>query len=203
MRWLIFILLILAGGAYTLTWVNTPPVALSFNAYDLAEWVTLHPVAENTSHPMQTALMLRLALVLLIWMLALHVRYNFNANGRGRWAGYAVLLALLAAIFPPLEILTEPQNTNYQQQAILFSAAVLGTMVALSGWFMRYTRWLINLIGVGAIVCSFAGLLAARNLLIGFSMPVIFGWGGFLFVLAVGMSMAINTLTRSSDPVSK
>lgn len=202
MRWFVLILLTSASIAYALTWLNTPPVALSYNAYDLAEWATLHPIAENVMHPMRTALFLRLALVSLVWMLALHIKCNFEVGSRGRWIGYALLLALIVAVFPPLEILNEPQNANYQQQAILLFATIIGVMLIFFGLFARYARWLMSLAGVVAIISSLIGLWTARELLIGFSMPVMFGWGGFLFVFAVGASVAVNALTRPSDLAS-
>ena len=62
---LILYLLVTVGLAgYVLPWIVAPSAALTLNAYDLAEWTSLHPLQRQTSPPLLAPLELRLQLVI-------------------------------------------------------------------------------------------------------------------------------------------
>ena len=59
--------LLLALIAYSLPWVVGPGAALTLNAYDLAEWTSLHPAVRTAALPFALTFGLRL-LPLLVYM---------------------------------------------------------------------------------------------------------------------------------------
>ena len=69
--WLIFAGLILATVCYYLPWYTHDTAGFTTNAFDLAEWSSLHPAVRSSSPPMLTSFLLRFPQVMLIVALAL------------------------------------------------------------------------------------------------------------------------------------
>ena len=174
MNWRSIGLILIALGFYVLPWLINPGVGLTSNAYDLAEWASLHPEVRNQSPSLLTSLLLRLPLVIFALMVALHI----GITPKKHLAGIGLFLLLAVASLPPLEFLTVARNDpNYQQQFVLFLGALILGGVAISGLFNRW-YWIeiltLGFVGIGA---SIWGLMQARHLMIGFSMPVAVGLG--------------------------
>jgi hypothetical protein len=128
-----FILIILALVAYTLPWVVGGGASLSFGAFDLAEWASLHPTNRAMSPILLTSFLLRLPLVCMAWAVAFNAPSQpFRSSG---WWGYALICLILAILStPPLEfITTNRDDINYLQQAGLTLLALIGSGIGLSG----------------------------------------------------------------------
>src|SRR3954447_8632359 len=95
--------LLLTGAiiAYYLPWLSSAAAALSYNAYDLAEWVSLNPASRNGSIPLLAPFLLRAVLgglSLIVCVRALKAR---TANVQLAFALLALTMA--TPLFPPLE----------------------------------------------------------------------------------------------------
>ncbi len=51
---------------YHLAWYTHPTAGFTTNAFDLAEWASLHPAVRSSSPPMLTSFLLRLPLIMLV-----------------------------------------------------------------------------------------------------------------------------------------
>ncbi len=111
----------LAFLAVHLPWIAHPAAALTLNALDLAEWLSLHPVVRAESPPLLSAWLLRVVCAACAVGMAFSVR-------RGWLLGLCALLPLL----PPLEFLRGAGgDPNYRQQCGI--AMGTGVLVLLGG----------------------------------------------------------------------
>lgn len=189
-NWLTYAIL-LTASVYTLPWLHNPGAALTGNAYELAEWATLHPPLLDGVSPLTTALLLRLPLVLL----ACFAAYDFS--NKPSLFRLTILIALLIASLPPVEFLSDRSNENYFQQFALTTAAVVGSGIIMILHRIRpsvATSTLFSL-GLGGFAVCLLGMFQVRELMIGFSMPVELGVGGMLS--AFGFTLMGLTFART------
>ncbi len=157
---LIYLLVFVALFGYITPWILTPSNPLSLNAFDLAEWASLHPSQPNTSPPLVVPMMLRLQLVIISILLGLHAKTDYQ-----RWGALLVIGLLALGQLPPLEFLINAtDNINYQQQFIL---AAISLLVGCGLVVRSPKQWAslisIVLLAVG-IFTSTSGLQQAQQL---------------------------------------
>jgi hypothetical protein len=191
----LIVLALLLLVAYVLPWQVVPTIGgLTNGAYDLAEWISIHPAVRGEPF-LLTALLLRLPLVMITWWVgASEVRKNagaaFMPSVHARpinFIGRAILITLIAiALLPPLEFLTSARSDpNYQQQFALACLAFVGGMAGM----MLVTRngRIIAVIGMVALIIGAAagawGLMRALGLTAAFGLDAQVGAGAILFTL--------------------
>ena len=107
------LLFALAGiVAYLLPWIVASNAAMTLQAWDLAEWTSLHPAQRSATPGLITPLLLRSHLLLIAALACISL-------GENRWLAAGIAAALAVAQLPPLEFLSQPGDGNYQQQAFL------------------------------------------------------------------------------------
>ncbi len=181
----VYLLLILGLAGYLLPWTVAPTAPLTLNAYDLAEWTTLHPNQRGT--PLIAPLLLRSQLPIIAMLTALF------ACGRRIKPMAALMIALLAlAQLPPLEFVTiSRHDSNYQQQFLLaaislvaglgllarkpsrplvlaaLGLAIIGLMTSLAGQHQARLLYEMSLqesapgVGAGVLALAYIGMTAA------------------------------------------
>lgn len=173
--WIIFIGLTLI--AYTLPWVAGGGASLTFGAFDLAEWASLHPATRAMSPMLFTSFLLRFPLVCLAWVVA----FNSPSNPfkSGIWWFYSVLcLILIAFSTPPFEFLTTNRDDiNYLQQAGLTLAGFIGCGIGLSGILKQYHHYIAIGIAIIGAISSVWGMILGYSLLADFQINVSVGIG--------------------------
>jgi hypothetical protein len=171
--------LALALIGYSLSWIVTTNVGLQANAYDLAEWMTLHPTVRATSTFLLPALLLRLALPIIGLLLVRFAR---------RTQKHTVVLAVVAivigfALIPPVDFFRgQFRDPNYLQQAVLW---VLYSLLALYMLvFNRNSKYRqIDATAILALILLLAfALWQARDLMARYEISVAFGVGYPLFL---------------------
>lgn len=171
------ILLALALIAYTLPWVISGSASLTFGAFDLAEWASLHPTNRALSPTLLTSLLLRMPLVCLAWIIAFNAPpYPFKSAS---WWIYAVVSSILVVLStPPLEFLTIfRDDVNYIQQASLTTVAGIGAVIGLSGILRQYRVYFALLVGILGVIVSIWGVINGYTLLADFQIDVAVGIG--------------------------
>jgi len=137
-------------------WTLASSAPMTLNAFDLAEWTSLHPAQRHTSPPLLAPLLLRAQLVFLTLVLAL------AASGRPWKVISAVAVILLAlAQLPPFEYVYDIANVNYRQQFLLALVSLIGGLVALRARHRRVTWILLFLLPIVGIVTAFTGFTQA------------------------------------------
>lgn len=184
-------LIIFAGAlmliGYSLPWLQGPGVSLSPNAYDLAEWSSLHPAARAESPALLTALLLRLPLACIALMLS----FSAPADTRGRLICGLGALLLAAALLPPLEFVRAFDDLNYRQQFMLAAVALIGSLIGLSGVLRRWSRVVAVLALVIGAAASAAGLARGYALFTAIQIEVTIGAGGVLLTLLFGLAALV------------
>ncbi len=144
---LLLISLVAAVFGYLLPWVVAPSAPMTLGAYDLAEWLSLHPSQHHTSPPLQAVLFLRLQLVLLSLMLG-----AVSANKPWRLVSAIVIVLLAIGQLPPPEFIKDLGNINYRQQ---FALALTSLIAGLLLLYIRHSR----LRSIVLVVLPLAGTL--------------------------------------------
>jgi hypothetical protein len=178
-------LLLLGCITYSLPWLMNPGNGLTFGAYDLAEWTSLHPAVRGGNPALLTALLLRVPLA----CLGLIVSIGFLRQR----VGFAIAVIVLTgiALLPPLEFFTQfRDDPNYQQQFILTSITVAVGIASMMLRSVRLTKIVVILLAFVGAIGSVAGLLHGYALLEQFKLPTQFGLGG----ISLTAIFAISTL---------
>ncbi len=132
---LVFILLALTG--YLLPWIVAPASSMSLNAFDLAEWTSLHPLQRSSTIPLLAALQLRLHLLILAAI--------FTWVSKDILPGAivaAVVLLAAAAQLPPPEFVGQLSDGNFRQQ---FALACASAILPLLMWRLDHARLKLRL----------------------------------------------------------
>lgn len=166
--------------AYLLPWLINPGAGLTFNAYDLAEWTSLHPAVRANPPPLLLTFALRLPLVYLALLTALHRPKSMS----GRIGQFSFLLGAVVALLPPLEFFTQASSDpNYQQQLVLALIASVGSAAALMGALRPVNDLFVTVFSLLTGAACAGGLFETLNLMRDFALPVQLGPGGLLFAL--------------------
>lgn len=173
-----WMLILLALVAYALPWLVAPSSSLSPGAYDLAEWLSLHPAARYGQPPLVPSLLLRLPLACLALMIAV------APMGLVWWIRGFVVLVLGAALLPPIEFFTLYWNDpNYQQQFGLALFALIGGGIGPSRYLSRWQLPLAAGLAGIATVASLIGFNQSLTLFQELNQVTTAGGGIVLFAL--------------------
>ena len=153
--WTIYFWLTLGLVGYLLPWMVAPTAPMTLNAYDLAEWTSLHETQKQSGIFMAVPLLLRLQLPIIAVLAALSARGPLMK----RMAAAVVILLALAQL-PPLEFLTiSRHDSNYQQQ---FMLAAVSLAAGLSLLACRPSRLLV-LVAVGLAIIGLLSSLVGQH----------------------------------------
>ncbi len=196
--WIIFILFTLI--TYTLPWVVGGGASLTFGAFDLAEWASLHPATRAMSPILLTSFLLRFPLVCLAWIVAFNAPpYPFKS---ANWWFYGVI-CLILVIFstPPLEFLTTNRDDmNYLQQAGLSVLGIIGCAIGLSGVLKPYRHYIAVVMSLIGAIVSVWGVILAYSLLADFQISISVGIGIIactgMFILMAGYNVWLESKRR-------
>lgn len=152
------ILLLFGLLGYVLPWAVSSSAPMTLNAYDLAEWTSLHPAQRHSSPPLLAPLLLRAQLALLSLTFAL------TASRRPRrLISAAVVVVLALAQLPPFEYVYDIANLNYRQQFVLALASLIAGLVMTGVQSLRIIRLLLLLLPVVGILSVYAGVSQALD----------------------------------------
>ncbi len=183
--WLILGGVILATAGYYLPWYVHDTAAFTTNAFDLAEWASLHPAVRSSSPPMLTSFLLRFPQVMLIFALALAA--NGLRDPRSRWVWRAIALIPALRFFPPSDFFTGAStDPNYRQMLLLTGLCAASVLVAilLERAASRWQSALLVAALVAGVIAGWWGLSRAGVLLDNFEIDVTIGAG------VIGLSLA-------------
>ncbi|MYD11384.1 MAG: hypothetical protein F4X02_15240 [Chloroflexi bacterium] len=186
---LLLVMLALLGLlGYLLPWAVASSAPMTLNAYDLAEWASLHPAQRQTTPPLLAPLLLRVQLAILSLTFALSISQ--------RWVAAAAVVALALAQLPPFEYVYDIANMNYRQQFVLALVSLVAGLAATRLRNRRMIRLLLFLLPVAGIGSVIAGVAQAFE---AFRQPADIGLGPWLLVASYVGIAAINLLAARSN----
>ena len=176
--------------AYYLPWVWHPTAALTANAYDLAEWVSIHPAVRNGDPPLVAPFLLRSLLGGLALLSGL--KAVCSQKWWVRWL-YGVLAVILAiTLLPPPDFFRGAGgDPNYRQQ---FGLAV-GTFIALLAIFglrrrlAHFSALLEAVVVLAVLIAACVGEVLALRVVQSLGISVTLGGG--IVVLFIGLLPAL------------
>jgi hypothetical protein len=183
--WLVIAGLIVATACYELPWYVHDTAAFTTNAFDLAEWASLHPAVRSSSPPLLTSFLLRFPQTALIFALALAA--NGLHDPRSRWVWRAVALVPALRFFPPSDFFTGASaDPNYRQMLLLFALCAGSVLIAilLERAPARVQFALLIVALAAGVIAGWWGLSRAGVLLDNFEIDVSIGAG------VIGLSLA-------------
>jgi hypothetical protein len=186
--WLILACLVLATACYYVPWFTHPTAGFTMNAFDLAEWASLHPAVRSSSPPMLTSFLLRVPLLALVFAFALAA--NRLVDPRSRWLMRGMAVLPLLRFVPPADFFTNATgDPNYRQMALLTGLGIglVVVSIPLHRVAVRWQDWLSGVALLGGVSSGWWGLSRTRLLLDNFEIAVKTGPGilGLSLVSAV------------------
>lgn len=178
---LLMVLLLVIG--YTSPWVISTGASLTLNAYDLAEWSSLHPMLRGTQPPLLASLLLRIPWVCLGLMIA----YLAPRLPSSRWRALGLVAAIAAAfaILPPFEFLTGSSgDPNYQQMLALAVIAFAGSAVSFTIARLIAADWMLDGLTILGCAAGLWGWWQSFTALGSFGVPIYPAHGLGLFLAA-------------------
>ncbi|MFZ4815447.1 MAG: hypothetical protein ACOYL5_12995 [Phototrophicaceae bacterium] len=206
MGWLFVGTVVVTLVGYSLPWLQSIGVALQPNAFDLAEWMTLHPFVRANGRWLLPALLLRLPLVLLGWSILMALLYKPYAVLPARLL-YGVVAGVALALIPAIPFFQgQTQDANYQQQFGLWVVYLIGGISLVVGRrILPYREGLIGLASIG-VLCALVGVLRAYNLLAIYQVPLSIGGGCFIYtigLLTLTLLAVTNRPTNTGETLQK
>ena len=184
------VLLVLALAGYLLPWVTAPNSAMTLNAFDLAEWTSLHPLQQGATPQLLVPLLLRAQLSILATLIAL-----WSTSRNERILAFLFVVLVAAAQLPPLEFLNNIADANYRQLLFLAVATIL--LATGLGYMLpaRFRPIVIILLAITGIVTSLLGQSQAIEL---YQVTLERGetGGGLWLIIVAYAALGLNMLRR-------
>ena len=188
---LLLILLIGAVTGYLLPWAVAPSGPMTLNAFDLAEWISLHPSQHHTSPPLQATLLLRLQLLIVCVMFG-----AVSANMRWKLFAALVIVALALAQLPPPEYVLDPGNLNYRQQFVLALASLLASLLLLRVRRAQLLSAILVALPCAGAVSAIAGISQAYDVFATLQAGTAIGLGIWILVASYAGLFAAAIVSR-------
>lgn len=177
-RYTFWLLMILALIAYAVPWVLNPSHALDLNAYDFAEWLSLHPAEQQTTPPLRHTLLLRGQLTILTLMVAISSpRPLLTASW---WLRLIIVSVMCVAQLPPLEFIRNLGDTNQQQQFILVVVSVMGSIIGMITPLHQIRWYVVAGLATTGILSLIIALPPALESMRAYQLPANAGIGSFM-----------------------
>lgn len=116
--WGMLIAAVMGVIAVHIPWHVHEVAAFTLNAFDLAEWVSLHPATRAENPPLLSSILLRLPLVLLGLSTALSA--NFLRDERLRWIWRLAALLVVLRLNPPIDFYRSPNGVSLNAQHLAY-----------------------------------------------------------------------------------
>lgn len=213
--WLVLGAALLAVIAYHMAWQEHKVAAFSNNAFDLAEWMSLHPAVRAEDPPLQTSWFLRLPLILVGVIVALAA--SQLQNERGRWLWRLIAIGVVLRLNPPVEFYQSVSRNiagrertivtgyvlsdislNEQQlgNLMIYGLVMVGAAILLARW-VRYVACPLIIAAAGyALYAADKGLSGADEIVGLLQLRVTSGSGYRLFYGAL-VAMILSAVALS------
>lgn len=188
------VIVLFAIASYFLPWFSVNNItALTMNAYDLAEWSSLHPSTPNGPPALLISLLLRIPLGCLLAICTIVLKNIIKCSS---FHFFAIML-LVGGLLPPLDFFGSAVNDpNYGQQFVI---AVCLLLIAVLFTVERFFTRALSAIDVLAAVAVISGLLGIRlvnDMLSVFKIPFQSELGAIIFPVIMVTAVFVSSIFR-------
>ena len=190
--------LVIALIGYYLPWLYHNAAGLTFNAYDLAEWISIHPAVRDGNPPLLAPFLLRAVLGALALLAALRAARSF---GWERWLYTVFALALAITLMPPLEFFRDAaDDPNYRQQFILAVVVLVLFLGIAAASYRPWLKWVEVTVPTLTAVATIWGVVLALNVAQSLHLEHTLGGGVIVLLVCLAM-MVMSRLTGQPEQV--
>lgn len=201
LAWLVLWCALLGVIAYHMVWQTHKVAAFNSNAFDLAEWVSLHPTVRAESPALFTPLLLRLPLILLAGIMVTASSVLQAEKAKWLWRGVALLVVL--RLNPPTDFYPWGGGSPNDQQLgrlTAFGLAAVLVMILGGRWLRYFWKPATLILLIANLIAAIEGYNRAKKVLD--SIRIETGIGGGLVVYVVilmiaGVATLANWLSRN------
>lgn len=193
---LLYVLLVGGLAGYLLPWIVAQTAPMTLNAYDLAEWMSLHPPQWHSNPPYAVPLMLRMQLVIVACLAGL-----LATSKKPRTLAVVLIIILAIAQLPPLEFLSNINNLNYRQQFLLAGAGLIVSLALIPLKSNGIATFLFVALPLTGGVTAVHGTSEALKVYIHFGHSGEAGAGLWLLVAAYCgiVAVTVSSIVRTRD----
>lgn len=200
LAWLVLWCALLGVMAYHMVWQTHMVAAFNSNAFDLAEWVSLHPTVRAESPALFTPMLLRLPLILLAGVIVMASSVLQAEKAKWIWRGVALLAVL--RLNPPTDFYPWGGGSANDQQLgrlTAFGLAVVLAMIVGGRWLRYVWKPATIILLMAGLVTALEGYNRAQKVLD--SIQIETGLGGGLvlyvaFVLIAGGAILVSWFNK-------
>lgn len=190
LRFSVILLLI----AYIMPWLIHSTQTLTLNAFDLAEWTTLHPSSRSASLPLLESFLLRFQIIIILWLMISTITHE-RVISFTNFLKVAMIVIVSISLLPPIDQITNISDLNYRQQIALALLSLLGA-IAISfssiGW-----RWSIQVILLAlALITALPGIFQAGLLFQSYDLSISIGAGTIAYIVIISCSLVALVITK-------
>ena len=194
------VVLVLCLGAYHLPWTTHNVAAFTNNAFDLAEFMSLHPSVRAESPALYTSLLLRLPVLLIAGMIMLTAA-QLNSE-KAQWIWRALTFLVILRLNPPTIYYPFGGGSPNDQQLgnMMFGGLVfVGLLLVLTlVWRNRYALAGLNIVlAVMTIVVSVVGYDRSMNVIDALQLDVGIG-GGYVLLIALIVLVIVDVVWETN-----
>ncbi len=198
--WGILLTSLVGVVAFHMPWHDHAVAAFRLNAFDLAEWGTLHPTIRLESPTLWSSLLLRWPLLGLGLSMAISANHLRDERWRWIWRGIAILVVL--RLNPPIEFYKGPGSAgdNEQQLGYLTLVGLVSVLVLIGTqrWLNKFYWPILLVIWLSIGYGSWEGLRRITLVVESLAVEVNYGGGFYLMMsLVVGIiGLAIGKMIQ-------
>ncbi|MBI5927863.1 MAG: hypothetical protein HY862_01030 [Chloroflexi bacterium] len=166
-----------------MVWQTHKVAAFSSNAFDLAEWVSLHPTVRAESPALFTPMLLRLPLILLAGIMALGSSVLQTEKAKWIWRGVALLVVL--RLNAPTDFYPWGGGSpNDQQLGRLTAFGLAAVFVIILGgrWLRFFWKPATLILLLASLITALEGYHRAQKVLHSIQIETKLGGGLVLYV---------------------
>ncbi|MCI0710276.1 MAG: hypothetical protein L0154_08955, partial [Chloroflexi bacterium] len=175
--WMLLLVGLLGVIAVHIPWHVHDVAAFSLNAFDLAEWVSLHPATRAENPALLSSILLRLPLVLL--GISITLSANFLRDERLRWIWRCVALLVVFRLNPPIDFYRSPNGVSLNEQHLAYlTYAGIGLVLLIIAIGRRIRPFyfpLMTILWIVMVVASWEGLSRATRTIESLQIDVDYG----------------------------
>ena len=186
--WIILITTLLLFGVYHLPWTVHEVAAFSNNGFDLAEFMSLHPLIQNESPPLTTSLYLRMPIVIIALMLTLTAGQLKSPKMQWTWRGVALLMVL--RLNPPEVFYPYGGGSLNDQQLgemMFYGLGLIMMAIVLNSWLKRIYPILILALCGGMLYGLDQGFNTSIEIIEALQVQIETGGGYYLMLALTGV----------------